>query len=96
MGDRATAELVVRALSMAWRERMDRDERIVLHSDRGTQYTSEKVAKWLDEHDMVASMGAVGSSADNASAESFCGLLKRDLGNEVRSSTRRPASTTTS
>ena len=91
MGDRATAELVVRALSMAWRERMDRGERIVLHSDRGTQYTSETVAKWLDEHDMVASMGAVGSSADNASAESFFGLLKRDLGNEVRSSTRSEA-----
>ena len=40
---------------------------------------------------MVASMGAVGSSADNASAERFFGLLKRDLGNEVRGSTRSEA-----
>ncbi len=36
-------------------------------------------------------MGAVGTSADNASAESFFGLLKRDLVNAIRDVPRSEA-----
>ena len=88
---RADTELVIRALAMAWRERVERTVPIVFHSDRGTQYTSGKLASWLREHKMVASMGAVGSSADNASAESFFGVLKRDLNAAIRHMSRYEA-----
>lgn len=91
MDVRAESELVLRAVSMAWRKRIEGGEKLVLHSDRGSQYTSAKLSKWLSEHDVVASMGAVGTSADNASAESFFGVLKRDLARAVRNVTRSVA-----
>lgn len=91
MDVRAESELVLRAVSMAWRERVEGGGKIVLHSDRGTQYTSARLSEWLSDHGVVASMGAVGTSADNASAESFFGLLKRDLAHAIRDVPRSEA-----
>ncbi len=87
---RQTSRLVIDAAAMAIRTRVAPKE-IVFHSDRDTQYTSKVVARWLTDHGLTASMGAVGSSADNASAESFFGQLKRELREICRYDTRKPA-----
>ena len=43
-----------------------------------TQFTSEEYQRFLQGHGLIASMSAVGSRADNAAAESFFGVLKRE------------------
>jgi len=51
----------------------------VFHSDHGSQYTSKDFAKLCGELEVTQSMGGVGSSADNALAESFHATLKREV-----------------
>jgi transposase InsO family protein len=51
----------------------------VFHADHGSQYTSKDFAKLCAELGVTQSMGAVGSSADNALAESFNAALKREV-----------------
>ena len=70
-------DLIVDALSMA------RDARgslagAIFHSDHGTQYSSKAFAQVCAELGVTQSMGAVGTSADNALAESFNATLKRE------------------
>jgi transposase InsO family protein len=50
----------------------------VFHSDRGSQYTSRDFAQLCKDLVVTQSMGGVGSSADNALAESFNATLKRE------------------
>ena len=64
---------------------------IIIHSDRGTHYTNRALSQWLKARGLTARMGAVGSSADDASAESFFGQLKRELQGMFRNDTRRQA-----
>ena len=68
---------------MALWQRAD-EEVVILHSDRGTQFTSDEYQRFLREHGIISSMSAVGSCADNAAAESFFGILKRERVNRVR------------
>jgi transposase InsO family protein len=70
-------DLIVDALSAA------RDTRgslagVIFHSDHGAQYTSKTFAGLCAEWSVTQSMGAVGTSADNALAESFNATLKRE------------------
>ncbi len=51
----------------------------VFHSDHGSQYTSKDFAKLCRDLGVTQSMGAVGTSADNALAESFNAALKREV-----------------
>ena len=51
----------------------------VFHSDHGSQYTSKDFAKLCADLGVTQSMGAVGTSADNALAESFNATLKREV-----------------
>ena len=51
----------------------------VFHSDHGSQYTSTAFAKLCGDLGVTQSMGGVGSSADNALAESFNASLKREV-----------------
>lgn len=50
----------------------------VFHTDHGAQYTSREFADLCSELGVTQSMGAVGTSADNAAAESFNASLKRE------------------
>ena len=77
MSPRQERELVLQAVLMALWQRRDRRP-VILHSDRGCQFTSEEYQRFLRGHDIVCSMSAVGSCADNAAAEGFFGLLKRE------------------
>ena len=51
----------------------------VFHSDHGSQYTAKDFANLCRELGVTKSMGGVGSSADNALAESFNAALKREV-----------------
>ena len=51
---------------------------VILHSDRGSQFTSDEYQRFLKGHNLICSMSAVGSCADNAACEGFFGILKRE------------------
>jgi transposase InsO family protein len=51
----------------------------VFHADHGSQYTSKDFARLCRDFGVTQSMGGVGSSADNALAESFNATLKREI-----------------
>jgi putative transposase len=77
MQPQLTRDLVIQAVLMAvWQRRST--EPVILHSDRGTQYTSQEFQAFLQAHGIVSSMSGVGNCYDNAVAESFFGLLKRE------------------
>ena len=51
----------------------------LIHSDRGSQYTSPTFRKRLEEYRMTQSMSRVGYCIDNAPMEGFWGILKREM-----------------
>ena len=77
MSHRQTRDLVIQAVLMALWQRQDQ-ESVILHSDHGCQFTSDEYQRFLKGHNLTCSMSEVGSCADNAAAESFFGLLKRE------------------
>ncbi|MEU6540945.1 IS3 family transposase [Streptomyces sp. NPDC047000] len=50
----------------------------IFHSDNGAQYASKEFAQVCTDLGVVRSRGAVGTSADNAAAESFNATMKRE------------------
>ncbi len=70
-------DLVADALRAAQRERGTLAG-AVFHADHGSQYTSKDYAALCEQLGVLRSMGRVGSSADNALAESFNATLKRE------------------
>lgn len=72
------AELVADAIEMAVSRRRP-DERLIHHSDRGSQYVSLAFGQRCKEADIDLSMTQGGSPLDNAVAESFFATLKREL-----------------
>lgn len=79
--------LVLQAVRMAMGQRTT-SEAVIVHSDRGTQYTAYEFQAFLTTHGMVSSMSGVGDCYDNAVAESFFGLLKRERVHRYRYRTR--------
>ena len=69
--------LVLRAVQMACWQRTDQAP-VILHSDRETQFTSGDYQQFLLDHYIVSSMSDVGHCADNAAAQGFFGMLKRE------------------
>jgi transposase InsO family protein len=70
-------DLVTDALAMA---RATRGALVgaIFHSDHGAQYSAKTFAQLCQQFGVARSMGAVGTSADNALAESFNATLKRE------------------
>jgi putative transposase len=83
-------QLVLQAVLMALWQRADNQE-VILHSDRGCQFTSDEYGRFLEGHNLICSMSAVGSCADNAACEGFFGMLKRERVNRKRYLTRAEA-----
>ena len=87
MSERMTSSLVCDALKMAlFRRGMPR--RVIVHSDRGSQYCSKDYQKLIAEYKLRCSMSAKGNCYDNACAESFFHSLKVELIHGVRFLTR--------
>jgi putative transposase len=77
MQSRQTTEVVLQALHMAvWRRKPK--HRVLIHSDQGSQFTSMDWAAFTRAHNLEHSMSRRGNCHDNAVAESFFNLLKRE------------------
>ncbi len=82
--------LVLQAVLMALWQREDCGP-VILHSDRGCQFTSDDYQRFLSDRNLTCSMSAAGSCADNAAAESFFGILKRERVNRRQYQTHAEA-----
>ncbi|QWT42541.1 IS3 family transposase [Dickeya dadantii] len=77
MQSRMTKDIVLNALLMAvWRR--NPQNQVLVHSDQGSQYTSYEWQSFLKSHGLEGSMSRRGNCHDNAVAESFFQLLKRE------------------
>ncbi|MEQ0113423.1 IS3 family transposase [Klebsiella sp. JN_Kp123] len=77
MQSRMTKDIVLNALLMAvWRRNPQKP--VLVHSDQGSQYTSHEWQSFLKSHGLEGSMSRRGNCHDNAVAESFFQLLKRE------------------
>jgi putative transposase len=77
MQNRQTTDLVLQALLMAvWRRAPT--GKVLVHSDQGSQFTSMDWASFVKHHNLEHSMSRRGNCLDNAVAESFFNLLKRE------------------
>ena len=77
MQPRIDGELVLNALLMAvWRRRPSNE--VLVHSDQGSQFTGYDWLDFLKAHGLRPSMSRRGNCHDNAVAESFFQLLKRE------------------
>jgi len=76
-GETMDAELVVKAIQNA-RAKGKFKKGVIFHSDLGSQYTSNKVEKYLKEQELVHSYSKKGYPYDNASMESFNAILKKE------------------
>lgn len=77
VADHMRVELVIDALKAAERTRGSLTGAI-FHTDHGAQYTSKTFAEACRAAGVLQSMGAVGSSADNAAAEALNAAFKRE------------------
>lgn len=79
MADHHRAELPVAALRMAaGRDALEGG--CIMHTDRGSEYTSDEFRTEIRKLGMRQSMGRVGSCYDNAAAESWFAILKAEIG----------------
>ena len=77
MQSRQTTDVVLQALLMGvWRRKPK--NKVLVHSDQGSQFTSRDWASFLKHHNLEHSMSRRGNCHDNAVAESFFNLLKRE------------------
>ncbi|MYQ82030.1 MULTISPECIES: IS3 family transposase [unclassified Streptomyces] len=82
MANHHRADLVVDALDMA-HGRGGLQPGYVIHSDRGSEYTSTRFRYRIRDLGLRQSCGRTGSCFDNAAAESFWALLKEEIGTRV-------------
>lgn len=91
MADHLRTSLVTEALDMAARNGHIREEITVMHTDRGTQYTSDEYAQHAKKLGIIRSVGRTGICYDNAWAESFNGTLKNERVHRTAYPTREHA-----
>ncbi len=72
-------DFVLDALEQALYARQPDRDRLVHHSDRGSQYVSIRYTERLAEAGIEPSVGSRGDSYDNALAETINGLYKTEL-----------------
>lgn len=76
-GTSMTSELAVEAVKNACLNVKD-TQGIILHSDLGSQYTSQAFESYLSSHGMSHSFSRKGNPYDNACIESFHSVLKKE------------------
>lgn len=90
MSNRMTADLVISALHNALQSR-GYPRNIIIHSDRGSQYASNRYKQFLKNHSLIGSMSRKGDCWDNAVAESFFATLKKEYIYQTNFKTRESA-----
>lgn len=78
LSDHLRADLVSDALRKALRSR-SRDQELIFHSDRGSQYGSRAFRALLSKAGITQSMSRRANPYDNAWTESFMGTLKSEM-----------------
>ncbi len=81
--------LVTDALGMAITTR--KPDRVIHHSDRGSQYSSNAFRTRCDQAGIAVSMGRRGDAYDNAVAESFFATLETELPDRTSFANRNQA-----
>ena len=76
-GRKMTVELVLEAMENAVQDQNPAPG-LIVHTDLGTQYTSEDFQKQLKKHGMIPSFSRKGCPYDNACIESFHATLKKE------------------
>ena len=71
-------DLVLDALEQALHDR-ELDGRLIVHSDRGSQYVAMRYTTRLADAGAAPSVGSAGDAYDNALAESIIGLYKTEV-----------------
>lgn len=90
MQSRQTMDVVLQAQLMAvWRRKPKAS--VLVHSDQGSQFTSVDWVASLRAHNLAQSMSRRGNCHDNAVAESFFNLLKREMNRRRTYRTREEA-----
>jgi len=84
--------LVMDAILMAKLRRQPK-EKVLLHSDQGSQYGSHDCVSFLKDNNMVPSMSRRGNCHDNAVAESFFATFKKRVTHRKIYATRAEAKT---
>jgi transposase InsO family protein len=87
ISDRMESKIAVDAVNSAVARRVIEGLDVAgcrVHSDRGSQFRSRKLQQTLWRHQLVGSMGQVGSAGDNAAMESFFALLQKNVLNRRR------------
>ncbi len=69
--------LVIKTLDKALKSRKPTGK-LILHSDRGSQYASKRFRQMLRENKITQSMSSKGNCYDNAPTESFFSTLKKN------------------
>ena len=83
-------DIVLDALLMAvWRRKPKQP--VIIHSDQGSQFSSDDFARWCKDHRLIPSMSRRGNCYDNAVAESFFSSLKKERVKRKIYSTRAEA-----
>jgi putative transposase len=71
------ADIIMNAILMAvWRRKPTHE--VIIHSDQGSQFQSDDWKNFLKNNHLVPSMSRRGNCYDNAAAETFFQLLKRE------------------
>lgn len=78
-----TQELTITAMKRAMKQRKY-PKRVIVHSDRGSQYAADDYRATLREFDGIASMSRKGDPWDNAPMESFFATLKTEGFQDIR------------
>ena len=73
-----TTKIVIESLEMACLK-MKNTEKVIVHTDRGSQYTSNIYRELIEKKKMKGSYSRKGNPYDNACIESFHSVLKKEL-----------------
>lgn len=87
MSSRMKKDLVCNALTMALFRRKF-PTKVIMHTDRGSQYCSDKYRNLIKSHGLIGSMSRKGNCWDNAISESFFHTLKVELTHREKYKTR--------
>ncbi|MGF1907858.1 IS3 family transposase [Vibrio kasasachensis] len=77
-GSKKNIQLTMSSLRMAIRNRKP-EERLLFHTDRGSEYRAHEVQELLSKNGIVPSMNRPGYCTDNDEVESFFHTLKGDI-----------------
>jgi len=93
MSKQIDGELVIDALKIAIANRSP-EKGVLVHSDRGSQYTASSYQNLLAQHGMTCSMSGTANCYDNAAMESFFHSLKNEWTEHYKYETRAAARAT--